>query len=68
MCNTAGMVDDSIQKIRDWLALPNTRKGDLATAAGVHRNSLLGVESGTWNPSANTLRDLCAAIDRLSEK
>lgn len=60
------MVDDSIEKVRAFLARPRCRKSDLAEAAGIWPSKLSKIESPAWNPTVKTLRALCAAVDRLT--
>lgn len=40
--------------------------GSLARAAGLHRNSLYGCESESWNPKAETLEKLMPHLPELA--
>lgn len=50
-----GMVSSTIERIRAYLKLPGVTKKALAEQAGLHPNTLQGIESSGWNPSAATL-------------
>lgn len=56
------MVEESIEKIRCFLRGRGRTKKMLGERAGVHPNTLLGVEESSWNPTAETLRKLETAI------
>ncbi len=49
------MVRNTINRIRDHLKVPGVTKKALAEKAGLHPNTLQGIESENWNPSAATL-------------
>lgn len=49
------MVTNTIQRIRAHLREPGVTKKALAEKAGLHPNTLQGVEGDRWNPSAATL-------------
>lgn len=55
-------IDQSIMRIRSHLQSPGVTKRGLADAAGVHPNTLQGVERPDWNPTAGTLRALEAQL------
>lgn len=61
------MVRNTIQRIRSHLREPGVTKKGLAEKAGLHPNTLQGVDGDRWNPSAATLialeRQLPAADD-----
>lgn len=58
------MINEAITRIREHLQKPGVTKRDVALAAGLHPNTLIGMERDDWNPSANTLIALEAAISR----
>lgn len=39
----------------------------LADRAGVHRNTLNGIDDANWNPSGQTLEAIMAAVERLEK-
>jgi 3,4-dihydroxy 2-butanone 4-phosphate synthase/GTP cyclohydrolase II len=49
------MINDTIERIRAHLKSPSITKKALAEAAGLHPNTLQGIEEPGWNPSAATL-------------
>jgi 3,4-dihydroxy 2-butanone 4-phosphate synthase / GTP cyclohydrolase II len=49
---------DLIQKIRRLVTDGGMSKSGLARASGLHANTLRDLESGEWNPTADTLRKL----------
>lgn len=49
------MVSASIERIRAHLKRPGVTKKGLADKAGLHPNTLQGIEDASWNPSATTL-------------
>ena len=53
-----GMVTDFIQRVRSALEQKGVTHAGLARKAGLHRNTLYGVEKDDWNPSANVLKAL----------
>jgi 3,4-dihydroxy 2-butanone 4-phosphate synthase/GTP cyclohydrolase II len=50
------MVNDTINHIRATLKRPGYTKTGLAKLAGLHPNTLLGVDDDNWNPTAATLK------------
>ena len=56
------MVTDTIERIRAHLKLPRVTKKGLAQQAGLHPNTLQGVDDPRWNPSAATLIALEAHV------
>lgn len=56
------MVSGTIERIRAHLRLPGVTKKGLAERAGLHPNTLQGVESDGWNPTAATLIALEAQL------
>lgn len=52
------MITDSIERIRAYIRRPDVRKKAFAEKAGLHFNTLQGVESDSWNPTAATIRAL----------
>lgn len=52
------MVTDLIERIRTALRKKGVTAVDLAYRAGLHRNTLSGVEQAEWNPTAATLMAL----------
>ena len=61
------MVAGTIERIRAHLREPGVRKKAFAEAAGLHPNTLQGVESGDWNPTAATLLALEAQLPIAAE-
>jgi DNA-binding XRE family transcriptional regulator len=57
-----------IVKIRHALTAGEIQKAALAMEAGLHRNSLVDVESDEWNPRYKTVLALCAAVDRIKAR
>lgn len=51
----------------DLLGRPHMTKAMLAERAGVHRNTLNGVENGAWNPRVKTLEKIMGAVERLEK-
>ena len=51
-----GMVTDLIERIRAALRKKGVTAVDLAHRAGLHRNTLSGVDGEEWNPTAATLK------------
>lgn len=49
------MVTNTIERIRAYLKVRGVTKKALAEKAGLHPNTLQGVEDPNWNPSAATL-------------
>lgn len=49
------MIATTIERIRAHLKQPGVTKKGLASAAGLHPNTLQGVDDAGWNPSAATL-------------
>lgn len=49
------MVTGTIERIRAHLKQPGVTKKGLAEKAGLHPNTLQGIEEASWNPSAATL-------------
>lgn len=60
------MVSSTIDRIRAYLKLPGVTKKGLAEQAGLHPNTLHGVEHQSWNPTAATLLALEAQLPPLS--
>ena len=48
--------------VRDAVASGRFSKISLATQAGVHRNSLVGIEREDWNPTSELLRALLRVV------
>lgn len=57
-----GMIASTIDRIRLHLRKPGITKKALAEAAGLHPNTLQGVEAPNWNPTAATLIALEAHV------
>lgn len=51
--------------VRDAVARSAISKAELARAASLHPNSLLGMEKDDWNPRWDTLRRLCDAVQEI---
>jgi 3,4-dihydroxy 2-butanone 4-phosphate synthase / GTP cyclohydrolase II len=61
------MVSDTIERIREHLRQPGVFKSKLAEQAGLHANTLAGVERDDWNPTADTLKKLEAVLPAEAE-
>lgn len=61
------MLDQARSRILSLLDRPGMNKVLLADRAGVHRNTLNGIEQANWNPTASTLEAILAAVDRLEK-
>ncbi len=55
-------VKDTIHRVRAYVAAGHASKSGLAVSAGLTANALRGLESAEWNPTAETLSKLEAAI------
>ncbi len=55
-------VENAISRIRAWAVANSWRPSRYAKEAGLHDNTLRGLDSDTWNPTAETLRKLEAVI------
>jgi len=51
--------------VRSAVARSAISKAELARAAGMHPNSLSGLEREDWNPRWQTLSDLCKAVESI---
>lgn len=64
------MVENTIERIRAHLKVRGVTKKALAEKAGLHPNTLQGVDDPSWNPSAATLiaieRHLPPAMDNAA--
>lgn len=56
------MVSSTIERVRAYLKTPGVTKKGLAEQAGLHPNTLQGIESTAWNPTASTLIALEAQL------
>lgn len=56
------MVSDTIERIRAYVRQSGVTKKGLAEAAGLHPNTLQGIDDPDWNPSAATLIALEARL------
>lgn len=61
------MLEKSRTRILALLDRPHMTKALIAERAGVHRNTLNGVENGHWNPRAKTLEAIMGAVERLEK-
>lgn len=61
------MVTDTINRVRELIASGATTKSGLAVAVGLHPNTLRGVETDDWNPTAETLRKLEIHLTALED-
>ena len=52
------MVTDFIQRVRAALQQDGVTPAGLARKAGLHRNTLYGVDRDDWNPTATVLKAL----------
>ena len=55
-------VKDTIARVRDYVAAGHATRSGLAVRAGLTVNALRGLDSAEWNPTAETLGKLEAAI------
>jgi len=62
------MQTTSPERIRAALAAGSIKKIDVIRRAGVHRNTLTGVEAETWNPTWDTLSKLCTALSDIERE
>lgn len=53
-----GMVTDFIKRVRSAMQVEGVTHAGLARKAGLHRNTLYGVERDDWNPTATVLKAL----------
>ncbi len=58
-------MSDILEKIRTAVTTGGIQKNELATEAGVHRNSLKGIDDEDWNPRYQTLIALSNAVDAI---
>lgn len=58
---------DPRKSIRQFLLRKTFTKKALANEAGVHQNSLTGIETDEWNPTLNTVANLLEAVKRLEK-
>jgi transcriptional regulator with XRE-family HTH domain len=56
------MITSTIERIRAHLRLSGVTKKGFAEQAGLHPNTLQGIEEAGWNPSASTLIALEAQL------
>ena len=61
------LVAEGRPRIVAVLAQPGMNKVLLANQAGVHRNTLNGVERSDWNPTGHTLDAIMGAVERLEK-
>lgn len=59
------MVTDLIDRIRAALKKEGVTPGGLARKAGLHRNTLYGVDREDWNPTAAVLKALEPQIEAI---
>jgi 3,4-dihydroxy 2-butanone 4-phosphate synthase/GTP cyclohydrolase II len=62
----AAMIATTITRIREHVRTHGA-KADLARRAGLHPNTLIGIDRDDWNPTADTLLKLEAALPSASE-
>ena len=55
-------VKDTLTRVRDYVAAGHATRSGLAVRAGLTVNALRGLDSAEWNPTAETLGKLEAAI------
>ena len=59
-------IEEGVTRVRRFIAQqPKWSKFRLASAAGLHRNTLRGLDSPDWNPRIETVRLAVAAIERI---
>jgi DNA-binding XRE family transcriptional regulator len=61
------MLDEIRARIEACLGLPGMNKTLLAHLAGVHRNTLEGIEEPGWNPAVKTLERIMRVVDGITE-
>jgi lambda repressor-like predicted transcriptional regulator len=61
------MVTDLIDRIRAALKREGVTPGGLARKAGLHRNTLYGVDRDDWNPTAAVLKALEPEIAAIED-
>ena len=59
------MVTDMLERIRAAVRRKGVTAYALAHKAGLHRNTLVGVHSRDWNPTAETLMKLEPHIEAI---
>lgn len=67
LCISCRMLEQCRRRINALLAQPGMNKVLLANKAGVHRNTLNGVEKADWNPASQTLDSIMGAVERLEK-
>ncbi len=68
LCDLCTMIIEQHRaRIKALLAQPHMTKALLASKAGVHRNSLNGLESASWDPRTSTLEAIMDAVRRLEK-
>jgi len=55
-------IKNTILRVRDYVATGHATRSGLAISAGLTVNALRGLDSGEWNPTADTLSKLEAVI------
>lgn len=55
-------VENTIQKIRDYLDVSGVTRSGFATIAGVPEGCVRDIHSPEWNPTASTLKKLEKAL------
>ena len=55
-------IDDALDRVRAYAKEPGNSQQSLAEKAGLHRNTLIGMNSPDWSPNVDTLRKLLAVI------
>ena len=59
-------VDSILSRIRLWAGARHGRKAMLVRETGLRAATLSGMPDPAWNPTADTLRKLDAAVTKLS--
>lgn len=55
-------IDALISEVRDRVLSSGITKRDLAARAGLHVNTMIGIDKPGWNPTVETIRKLERAI------
>lgn len=56
---------DAVAYLREAVTQGRITKTELGAHAGVHTNSLIGLEGDSFNPRWSTLAKLCTAADEI---
>jgi DNA-binding XRE family transcriptional regulator len=62
------MLIDIRESIRTAVTKGGIRKTEIAEEAGLHVNSLTGIEKDDWNPRLTTVESICKAISTIKAR